>query len=85
MDETGIRLFQVAGAGNVVVTAVRLRGNGLRPVQNMSKHQERASFTHVVMVCDDAAMQPLLPQVLIDTAQLADQCVHAEAKNRLDE
>ena len=65
MDETGIRLFQVAGAGNVVVTTVRLRGNGLRPVQNMSKHQERASFTHVVMVCDDAAMQPLLPQVLI--------------------
>ena len=35
-DETGIRLIQVAGAGNVVVTTVRLRGNGLRPVQNMS-------------------------------------------------
>ena len=65
MDETGIRLFQAAGAGNMMVEAARLRGNGLRPVQNMSKHQERSSFTHVVMVCDDPAVQPLLPQVLI--------------------
>ena len=33
--------------------AARMRGNGLRPVQNVTKQQARGSFTHVVMVCDD--------------------------------
>ena len=56
MDETGIRLFQAAGAGNMVVEAARLRGHGLRPVQNMNKHQERSNLGDLVMVCDDPAV-----------------------------
>ena len=56
MDETGIRLFQAAGVGNMVVEAARLRGHGLRPVQTMNKHQERSNLGHVVMVCDDPAV-----------------------------
>ena len=56
MEETGIRLLQAAGAGNMVVEAARLRGHGLRPVQNMNKHQERSNLGHLVMVCDDPAV-----------------------------
>ena len=42
----------------------------------VSRQQLRSSFTHVALICDDASLQPLLPQLLVcgsSTLSRADQ------------
>ena len=65
MDETSVKLYQDAGKGMLVARARRLRRTPKSLVQNVSRRQLRAALTHAAFICDDPAVQPLLPQVLI--------------------
>ena len=47
-----------------VRTAKRKRGRQY-PVQQVKKVTLRTTFTHIAVICDDAALQPLLPQVIV--------------------
>ena len=58
-DETAVCLFQGAGRGNVF-----LRKSD-PAVQHVPIAKRRTYLTHVAFVCDDPAIQPLLPQVVI--------------------
>ena len=59
LDETSICLFQGGGRGNVFVSKKR------RATQRASRAVRRRCLTHVGVICDQADIQPLLPQVLI--------------------
>ena len=61
VDETAVRFYMPQRAGLV---AKRRRG-GPSPTQDASRRQQRACVTHVAAICDDTAVQPLLPQVFI--------------------
>lgn len=58
-DETAVCLFQGAGRGNVFLAKNK------PAVQNVPIGKRRTYLTHVAFVCDDPAIQPALPQVVI--------------------
>ena len=60
MDETAICLFQGGGRGNVF-----LAKTDPAAVQNIPRGRRRAYVTHVAFICDNPAIQAVLPQVLI--------------------
>ena len=60
MDETAICLFQGGGKGNVF-----LAKTDPAAVQNIPRGRRRAYITHVAFICDNPAIQAVLPQVLI--------------------
>ena len=60
MDETAICLFQGGGRGNVFLSKT-----DHTVVQNIPRGKRRAYLTHVAFVCDDMAIQAVLPQVII--------------------
>ena len=59
MDETAICLFQGGGKGNVLLA------KGFAAVQHAPRSKRRTYMTHVAFVCDDPAVQPLLPHIII--------------------
>jgi len=60
LDETAICAFQGGDAeGNVFI------GKSVRAVLNVSHGPRRTYLTHVAFVCDDSAVQPHLPQLII--------------------
>ena len=65
MDETGIRMHQVAGKGMLVSAAVLEKRKAASLTQDVSRAMLRGSSTHVTMICDDVEAQKLLPQILI--------------------
>ena len=73
MDETSVCLFQSSAKGNVFCTKKRMRQftkeptaeEGADVVQPVSKTARRTCMTHVAFICDQTAVQPLLPQVVI--------------------
>ena len=64
MDETSIRLYQKPGKGHVVKMARRQKRSAKSLTRNVTKGQLLGTFTHVAMICDDAELQPHLPQFL---------------------
>ena len=64
LDETNVAFFYPHARGNVVYRKRRLP-NAERPVQAARRSKLRTTFTHVGIVCDQADMQPLLPQLLL--------------------
>ena len=64
LDETSIALFQGHSKGNVFFRK-RKRAPDTEPLQKASLATKRTCFTHVGLICDEPALQPLLPQVLI--------------------
>ena len=64
LDETSVCLYQGGGKGTLFHSR---RGQDPRgePVQVASRQQRRACMTHVAIICDDPAIQPLLPQYVI--------------------
>ena len=60
LDETAICLFQGGGKGNVFVTK-----SAARVGQHATRGQRRTYLSHVAVICDEPAIQPLLPQVII--------------------
>ena len=59
LDETAICLFQGGGKGNLFLSKT---GNAH---QHATRGGRRAYLSHVAFICDDPAIQPLLPQVII--------------------
>ena len=64
LDETSISLFQGGGKGTLFHPRKRQGPRG-EPVQVASRQQRRLCMTHVAIICDDPAVQPLLPQFFI--------------------
>ena len=72
LDETGVSLFNGDKAGTV---ARRIRradsvGDGHQLVQYATTAESRGQATHVAIICDDASVQPHLPQVIIGPSNL---------------
>jgi hypothetical protein len=59
LDETAVCLFQGGGRGNIFVE------KGTRACQNVSRDKTRKNITHIAFICDDPAIQRVLPQVLV--------------------
>ena len=64
LDETSVCLFQGTGKGTVFYSRKRQAPSG-EPVQPASRKNRRTCLTHVGVICDDPALQPLLPQYVI--------------------
>ena len=69
LDETSVPLTFVHTKGNVMLLDVVKQWNR-NAYQGMSRHHKRSNFTHVALICDDVAIQPLLPQVIFISAAL---------------
>ena len=65
LDETHILVRPPARRGNAVSVAVRRHRRRKPPQRNASLGDQRLGFTLVALICDDPAVQPLLPQLLI--------------------
>ena len=64
LDETSVCLFQGDVKGTVFCGRKRhLHGEG--PTQRVSRTKRRTCLTHVGVICDDSALQPLMPQFII--------------------
>ena len=63
LDETAVPLEFTHSRGNIIT---RLGGKKIKdmPKQLANRSAVRCFFTHVAIICDDPAVQPLLPQVL---------------------
>ena len=68
LDETSIALFQGHSKG-VAFFRKRKHAPDTEPLQKASLATKRTCFTHVGLICDEPALQPLLPQVLIGNEQ----------------
>lgn len=64
IDETSIPIHQANARGNICVNK-RLAASLSQPV---SKAKRRKCMTYVAVVCDDATLQPLMPQFLVGNA-----------------
>ncbi len=65
LDETGIRVHQVAVQGLLVGAAVQEKRTSASLTTNVYWAMLRGSFTNVTMICDDGEAQKLLPQILV--------------------
>ena len=64
LDETSVSLFQGTGRGAVMFDRKRHHPSD-EPVQTANRQKRRACMTHVAIICDDLALQPMLPQYVI--------------------
>ena len=64
LDETSLPLRPKSLRGHVFAR------NNEKLGERVSKHEQRACFTHVAMVCDDAEAQKLLPQYVVGNEML---------------
>jgi hypothetical protein len=65
LDETSVSQFVAHLRGNVFVSKKRRGERGLEPIQRIARRRTRAALTHVAIICDDASIQPTLPQILL--------------------
>jgi len=77
-DETNVRLHTTPGKGHLTVEAIRLRRTPLSLTRNVKAGYTKAAATHLMSVCDDAALQKSLPQILILNQSLVSDVVFAE-------
>ena len=78
-DETAVRYFQEARQGHLTEKAKRLRGTPRSLTRPAPKGETRAMMSLAAFVCDDAEVQPLLPQVLVANKRLLTQAEMVEA------
>ncbi len=76
LDETGIRMHQVAGKGMLVHAAILEKRKAASLTQDVPRAMLRGSFTHVTMICDDGEAQKLLPQILIVNKHMVTEQQH---------
>ena len=76
LDETGIRMHQVAGKGMLVHAAILEKRKAASLTQDVPRAMLRGSFTHVTMICDDSEAQKLLPQILIVNKHMVTEQQH---------
>jgi hypothetical protein len=65
LDETSVTQFVANLRGNVFVSKKRRGERCLEPIQRIARRRTRAALTHVAIICDDASIQPTLPQILL--------------------
>ena len=63
LDETSIRFWYEPRLG--LRARARDRVPGRAPARQASRGLLRKAFTHIAVICDDSALQPLLPQVIL--------------------
>ena len=64
LDETSIKFWYQPREG-LQVRAKRKSSGSLGPARQASRGQLRKAITHVAVICDDPALQPLLPQIIL--------------------
>ena len=69
LDETSVPLTFTHSKGNIMLLddVKKWKDNAY---QRSSRHEIRSFFTHVGLICDDVAIQPLLPQVIFVSTNL---------------
>ena len=79
MDETACRLHYDQKRGLAVIRQRALsRSKKAEIVQDVSRSKLRGCFTHIAMICDDASLQPRLPQIFLGNEHIfAKQVVDA--------
>ena len=66
LDETCIRFYYPQARGLKVRQQMRRSSSSREAgVKHASKGQQRKAMTYVAIVCDDASIQPVLPQVIL--------------------
>ena len=65
MDETSVAAFHGHERGNVIRWQKRGRDAEPEPITWADRKRRRTAFTHAAFICDDTAIQPLLPQLLL--------------------
>ncbi len=65
LDETAVRFYYKPRKGLVASLGRPHRARRRVPLQQASRAMQRKALSHMAIVCDDSALQPLLPQVLI--------------------
>ena len=82
LDETHVCVRSAPLRGNVVDVTQRVRPL-VAPVQAATRAETRAGFTHVALICDDPAVQPVMPQVLLVSERLLSRKQHRELMQEL--
>jgi hypothetical protein len=62
LDETSVCLFQGGRAGAIFCTKKRARP---QPCESVSLQKRRTFMSHVALICDNAALQPAMPQFVL--------------------
>ena len=83
LDETACRLYYEQGKGLVFQPAAGPSGKNARLVQDVSTKRRRGCFTHIAMICDDASIQPRLPQILVGNERIFPGSVVGKLVGRL--
>ena len=82
MDETAVKLYFQQARGLVH----RRVGGGKScktSVHNVSRRQQRSTLSHVAFICDDTAIQPLMPHVLVGNDAVLPLYVQRAERNNL--
>ena len=84
LDETSCRLHCDQKRGLAVCRQRALsRAKKTEIVQDVSRGKLRGCFTLIAMICDDASLQPLLPQILLGNEHIFQQRVLDELRPSL--
>ena len=63
MDETSVAAFHGDCVGNIA--SWKKRGPQAEPIVWADRKKRRTAYTHCAFICDDTAIQPLLPQLIL--------------------
>ena len=63
MDETSVAAFHGDSVGNIA--SWKKRGPEAEPIVWADRKKRRTAYTHCAFICDDPAIQPLLPQLIL--------------------
>ena len=83
LDETACRLHYEQRAGLVFATGSRVTDQKERLVQDVSTKKRRGGFTHIAMICDDASIQPRLPQILLGNERIFPKSLCQRVRGKL--
>lgn len=65
LDETAVRFYYKPRKGLVCLSPQRRKAGGCKVTQHASLAQQRKALSHIAVICDDAAIQPLIPQFIL--------------------
>ena len=80
LDETAVCMCSSWRDGFLVRAARQSSRAGRSLTRDFSRAEQRTNITHVALICDDAAIQPFLPQIILVSERLVhrDVCVHTQ-------
>ena len=67
MDETSVPAFHGDMVGNIANW--KKRGKTAEPIVWADRKKRRTAYSHCAFICDDSAIQPLLPQLILTNEQ----------------